>query len=111
MLSEEQLFRMIQKLEESRTNNLREVIAALLPARQDRDMLITIKANQESQMSLLTSMRNEDLKKIAESDIKAAAAHRRIDGMSRWINGSVIVTVGGMILTALFVYIRVGSGS
>lgn len=106
MMSEEQFFRMMTKLEEHRSNNLKEVLSAILPAREDRDMLITIKATQDSQMQLITAMRTHDTDKLAKAEAKAQAAHNRIDGMAKWVNGGVIVTVGGMILTALFVYIR-----
>lgn len=106
MMSEEQFFRMMQKLEDSRSQNLREVLSAVMPAREDRDRLIRMEGQLNAQLTLTTSMRTEDLAKISEADTKAAAAHRRIDAMGRWINGGVLVTVSGMILTALFVYMR-----
>ena len=106
MMSEEQFFRMMQKLEDSRSQNLREVLAAVMPAREDRDRLIRMEGQLNAQLALTSSMRTEDLAKISEADTKAAAAHRRIDGMSKWINSGAVITVGGMILTALFVYMR-----
>lgn len=108
MLSEDQFFKMMKALEESRSNNLREVIGALLPAREDRDMLITIKANQESQIRLLSSMRSEDLEKIAKADSKAAAAHTRVDAIGKWVFGAIIFSVGGIILTALALFVKMG---
>lgn len=106
MMSEEQFFRMMQKLEESRSQNLREVLAAVMPAREDRDRLIRMEGQLAASFTLTSSMRTEDLAKISDAETKAVAAHRRIDAMSKWINGGVMVTVGGMLLTALFVYIR-----
>lgn len=108
MLSEEQFFKMMRVLEESRSNNLREVIGALLPAREDRDMLITIKANQESQLKLIMSMRAEDLEKITKADAKGAAAHTRVDNMSRWVFGGILFSVAGVILTALALFVKMG---
>lgn len=99
--------RMIEKLEEKRNANLTALITALLPTQGDRERLIKIEAKVETALLLANTTRTEDLKKISDADTRAVAAHRRIDGVLRWVIGSSLITVGGMLLTALFVYLKI----
>lgn len=107
-IEDKEMMNFFEKLEEKRNANISSLLSALLPSQGDRERLIKIEAKVEMGLLLQNTTRTEDLKKIADADTRAAAAHRRIDGVARWAVVSNLVTVGGMILTALFVYMRRG---
>ncbi|HYE22175.1 MAG TPA: hypothetical protein VD998_01145 [Verrucomicrobiae bacterium] len=105
-MTDDQFETMMERLEDRRSNNLREILAAILPSRDDRDRLIRIEGELRALTNLMGTTRTEDLNKIELANKKADAAHRRIDSQFLWSVGTIIVTVGGMLLTALFVYMR-----
>lgn len=105
-MTDDQVEKMLENLENRRSQNLREILSAILPAREDRDRLIKIEGKVEAAMTLMVTMRTEDLSKIDSSDKKAVAAHRRLDNQFAFLVTTCIVTVGGLILTALFVFIK-----
>lgn len=107
-MTDDQFEKMIDRMEDRRTENLKAVIQAILPAREDRDRLIRMEGQIELATKLMSMTRAEDLVKIENADNKAAAAHRRLDSQFKWTVGTVIITVGGMILTALFAYMKMG---
>jgi len=106
-MTDDQFEKMMERLEDRRSKNLSDILNAILPAREDRERLIKIEAKIESSIGLMSAIRSEDLAKITQADAKASAAHRRLDAHFYWSVGTIVVTVGGMILTALFVYIRI----
>lgn len=108
MITPEQFEQMMDRMENNRNNNLRQILQAFMPAQEDRERLIKIEAKVETVILLGNANRNSDLEKITSADRKAEAAHKRVDGTLRWTIGSSLITVGGMILTALFVYIKSG---
>ena len=103
-MTPEQFEGMLDRQEERRTQNLREILSALVPSVQDRERLIKIEGKIETAILLGQANRASDLEKIKTAEAKADAAHRRADGILRWVITSVLATVGGMLLTALFVY-------
>lgn len=108
-MTDDQFEKMLERMEDRRSENLRAILQAILPAREDRDRLIKIEGQLELSTRLMTMTRAEDLAKIDNADKKAAAAHRRIDAHFIWSAATVIVTVGGMVLTAIYTYIKMGA--
>lgn len=110
-MTDEQFEKMIMRLEDRRSENFKSVIEAFLPAREDRDRLIRMEGQIDAATRMMAAMRSEDLVKIEEASRRGAAAHRRLDTQFIFMLGTGIITIGGMLLTALFVYIRMGAPS
>lgn len=104
----EQFENMLERQEERRNQNLKEILTALLPTMQDHERLIKIEAKVETVILLANSNRTADLEKISLADKKADAAHRRVDTSLKWVMGTMLITIGGMLLTALYVYAKMG---
>lgn len=107
-MTDDQFEKMLERMEDKRTENLKSVIFSIIPLREDRDRLIKIEGQIELSTKLMSMMRAEDLIKIEVADKKAAAAHKRLDAQFTFILSTVVITIGGMILTAIFVYAKMG---
>src|SRR3990167_11054467 len=95
----EQFEKFLEKMEDKRNLNLRELLNAIIPIQSDRERLIRMEETMKNTMLLMNSMRTEDLLKIGDSNTKAIAAHRRIDSVSKASIIGNMITIGGMILT------------
>ena len=108
MMTDEQFEKMLEKLEDRRSDNLRAVLESVLPAREDRERLIKIEGQLELSTKLMSVTRAEDLVKIENTKKTADAAHRRLDSQFIFLVSTVIITVGGMILTAIYAVFHAG---
>ena len=101
MLNEEQFKEFMGALENRRNENLKEVLAIVVPVQRDREMLIRMDETQKNMMLIMQNNRSEDLLKVGRVESVAGKAHERVDVLERTIGR--ILAAGGFMNLALVI--------